>query len=331
MRIITIITAIAVGILFCIPSPSGAMMASQPSQSTVLELGNKQFHLFGGVSLAVESGEMTYAIQGPEDGGWKSELIWPLDSIAFVGGQLSANFLNRWQVNAGVWKSIADKAGSLKDSDWFYSESPWLYVLYGDDKAVYGEFDTTVDAVQFDLNVRYDVVQGPTFDFGPLLGYAYKQWKWTSGEGYQTSPFTDFNVGRVTRTGIEYTEKIKIPYLGVGFSFLPQNSAFGLNLYALYSAIAQCDDVDDHILRYKESTGNTKGTFFSVGGDVLWKFKQPWSLSGKINYARYDLEGTQQQYFYGGKNPPPGTRFDDIDMTVTGRQLSFGLMIGYEL
>jgi hypothetical protein len=102
-----------------------------------------------------------------------------------------------------------------------------------------------------------------------------------------------------------------------------------LSLFALYSPLAQCDDIDDHIVRQKESTGHTEGTFFSVGSELHFRFASSWSLTGMVNYSRYDLEGSQDQVFYGGPNL--GTRFYDIDMTVTGSQLSVGMLMSYIL
>ena len=87
------------------------------------------------------------------------------------------------------------------------------------------------------------------------------------------------------------------------------------------------DFEDNHLIRYKKSTGRTQGSFLSFGGDVLLHFGRSWRLTGSVNYAQYDLEGYQDQVFYGGENF--GVRFYDIDMTVEGSQVSVGLLLSY--
>ncbi len=329
MRFTKLAGVLCVGMLLLVPASGWGMIASNVSRNTLIDVGNKKFHLFFGASMHVENGDMTYTIQ--EEGVFKSELEWPLESIAYMGGIVSVSFLRRFQVNLGAWKSLSDEAGVMKDSDWFDELSDWLSLIYGDDKAIYGEFDATVDATQVDLNARYDFLRGSNIALGAMLGYSYTKWEWVTGDGYQISPLPNFNVGSVIGAGIIYEQELKVPYLGLALSLPPNKSSFGFNMYTLYSPIAQCDDVDDHLQRFKESIGKTEGTAFSLGGDILWKFSNSWSLTGKINYTSYDLEGNQDQVFYGGEDPPPGTRYDGIDMTVKGNQFYFGLMIGYQL
>jgi len=330
MNFSKIAAMICMGIVLLIPVSGWGMIASNINRNTLFDIEGGEFHLSFGASLDVETGNMTYTIQ--QEGLFKSELEWPLDGITYLGGIVSASFWQRFQVNAGVWKSLESEAGKMKDSDWFDSISDLLYIIYGDDRAIYGEFDSTVDAIQFDVNARYSLFRGSNITFGPMLGYSYTKWEWETGSGFQRSPFPDYNVGRVTGAGIVYAEEINVPYLGLAFSLSPNSSSFGFNVYTVYSPIVRCIDVDDHILRYKESTGETEGTFLSSGGNVLWNFRGPWSLAGRINYTSYDLEGYQDQYFYeGSEDPPPGTRFDNIDMTVKGSQYYFGFTISYDL
>jgi outer membrane protease len=325
MSLTKIAAIICAGFILLVPASSWGMNASNISESTLFNIEDRGFHLSFGVSLDVETGNMTYTIQ--EKDVFKSKLEWPLDGIVYMGGIISTRFLGRLQANAGFWKSLGNEAGRMKDSDWLDTYSFWL----GDDKAIYGEFDTTVNAAQFDVNIRYDILRGSSSTFGPILGYSYTKWEWETGDGYQTSPLPYYNVGNVTGTGIVYEQVIQVPYLGLAFSLFPNHSSFGLNLYTLYSPLVRCDDIDDHLIRYKESTGETEGTSFSLGGNVLWNFKDPWSLSGRINYTTYDLDGYQDQYFYGGNDPPPGTRYNNINMTVEGSQYYFGFMISYRL
>jgi outer membrane protease len=320
-----IVAAIIGGMFLLTPASIWGMIASNPSNLDWPITEGTNFVLSFGVSLDVESGDMTYTIQGPQDGGWKSELEWPLNGLMYMGGIVSARFWERFQLSAGIWKSLNDNAGTMKDSD-------WLYGYYGDEKAIYSESDSTVEAAHGDVNFQYNIFRLAGGGLGAMVGYSYTKRNWETHEGYQTTidPY-QFYVGPLSGTGVLYEEELQIPYLGVFLSLYPYDSAFGYNVYLLYSSIAKCEDKDDHVLRYKKSTGETRGTFFSLGGEMLWNFRDPWSVTGRLNYTNYDLEGEQDQYFYGGEDPPPGTWFNDIDMTIEGSQFSIGFMINYNL
>jgi outer membrane protease len=227
------------------------------------------------------------------------------------------------QINAGLWKSVTEDAGTMKDTDWEFR-------FYGNQPVVYSETDATVDSTQFDVNLRYDFLQRATMSLGALVGFAYTHWDWEAGNGFQTTidPINYYQ-GPIEGIGITYKQDLYVPYLGAALSLFPAQST-GITLYTLYSPFAYCEDEDDHILRSKLSTGETDGNFFALGGDVRWKFKGSWSLSGKANYTWYDLDGTQDQFFYSGTNPPAGTRYTNIDLAIEGSQLYLGVMVGYE-
>ncbi len=330
MRVTTFIFILCIAVSLLLPTSGWGMIASNASGISVLDTESEGLYLFFGASVVTESGDMTYIIEGPEDGGWKSELEWPLDTITYVGGIVSLSFFEKLQANAGIWKAVTDDAGDMKDSD-------WLYGFFGDVRAVYSESEGTVDATQFDVNLRYNFLKRENLVIGGILGYSQTKWEWEAGNGFQTTIAPQFFYqGPIEGLGITYEEEVKVPYLGLAFSLFPENSSFGLNIYSLYSPKAVCKDEDDHVLRSKLSTGDTEGTFFSLGSDIRWQFSKSWSLTGSINYSSYDLEGEQEQEFYADDpadptDPPAGTRFTGIDLTVEGSQVYLGLMVGYEL
>ncbi len=319
---------VVIAVLLFTPVCGWSMIASNTSGMTLVneEIGGIRFFL--GTSIDRENGDMTYSIQGPESGGWKSELEWPLESIMYIGETVSIGY-DQFQVALGFWKAVTDEAGDMKDSDWWYQ-------YYGTDPFIYSESEATVDALHFDLNLRYDFLQSEHIALGALLGFSYTKWDWEAGNGFQESVDPDYNVGFIEGIGITYEEKVYVPYAGIALSLSPlESSSFGFNLYGVYSPIARCEDEDDHILRYKLNTGETEGTFLSLGGDVRWQFSGSWALIGKLNYTSYDLEGEQYQYFYGRnpRNPDApavGTWYSDIDLTIEGSQMYMGLMLGYE-
>lgn len=303
---------------------SWAMIASSISESSLFDSQDSAFHLSFGPSLQIERGDMTYSIQGPEDGGWKSQLEWDLDNLLYVGGVISARFRGTYEFNTGLWKSVSGGDGTMKDDDWFYA-------VYGNTPVVQSESDTESDGLHFDVNMRYRFTLRKGMTLSPIIGYAYTKWDWETQEGYQTAvdPFS-FYVGPLPAGGVTYTEELYVPYIGLAFSGVTESAALGFQLYGLYSPIAQCDDEDDHKLRGKIINGETDGTFLSLGGDVRWKLSQSWSVTGNLNYTSYDLSGEQRQYFYAGTNPPIGTLFTGIDLDIEGSQTYFGLMASYE-
>jgi outer membrane protease len=122
---------------------------------------------------------------------------------------------------------------------------------------------------------------------------------------------------------------MNVPYIGLAFSGLTLSPSFGFNVYALYSPVAHCEDRDDHIMRSKLSTGETDGTFFSVGGNVRWQLTTHLSVTSSLNYTLYDLEGEQDQAFYG--TDTFGTGSSGIDLDIEGDQVYFGFTVGYDL
>ena len=278
-------------------------------------------------SLFGQHGDMTYAIQGPQDGGWKSELEWPIKNMVYGGGVISTAFGDRFSLNVGGWKSLTKNSGTMTDRDWFDDLRALFLAIYDDDTAIFGEFDTTFDAVKFDGNLRFEFLRRAPLTLGVMAGYAYTQFYWETGDGYQHSPLPSYNIGAVTGAGITYKQRISTPYLGLSVSLIPEAVSTTLNLYAVYSPIAKCTDLDDHLARQKENTGSTSGNFLSLGSDIHLRVNSSWGVTATVNYATYDLEGSQDQVFYGGTNA--GTRFYNIDMTVTGSQLSLGFLASY--
>jgi len=303
-------------------APGTAMMASGtvPAANPENEEGGVQFFL--GVSADIEDGEMKYTIQGSESGGWKSILTWPQEQLTYLGVVASVTALPRLEANFGAWKAVSDDVGVMQDDDWLYAD-------YGTESVIYSETDASIEATQFDLNVRYNAWYTEAFRLGAILGYKYTNWDWEASDGYQiTRDSARFYSGPIEGLAVKYTQTLKVPYLGAAASFLPLDT-LGLNFYALYSPLAYCDDEDDHVLRYKLSTGDSNGHFWSLGGDARWTFFSAWSVTGKVNYTGYHLEGDQRQEFYAGYDPPVGTTYSGIDLTIEGHQTSVSVLIGY--
>lgn len=309
-------------LFFMSTSAWGGMIATHIPDFTLLSQGQEELQFSLGLETTLENGDMTYTIKGPEDGGWKSALEWPLDNIMYLGGVGSLTFQRKFQVNVGFWKSLTNDAGTMKDSD-------WLYGYYGNQKAIYSESKATVNSTQFDINLRYNFFGDYAFLIGGMAGYSRTSWDWEAGDGFQwTVDPGRFYYGPLDGLGITYKQDLDVPYLGVIMSMFSANGMFGFNGYALYSPIARCQDEDDHVLRAKLSQGDSKGTYFGLGADLRWDFATKWSATGRLQYSSYNLEGDQTQYFYAGDLEGSGAT--GIDLTVEGSQAYLGLGIAYD-
>jgi len=307
---------------FFFSASSWGQIASIPTVNAVSSGEGASPEFFLGFSTFVEFGEITYTIQGQQDGGWKSELKWPLDGTFYLGGVGSFRMLERFTLSIGGWTSVFDHTGTIEDSD-------WLYGYYGNQRAIYSESDSSVDGTHFDMNARYDIVRSNDhMSFGVLLGYAYTQWDWTAKDGEQwTVDPEEFFQGSLPGTGMTYQQKIGVPYAGIALSSSLPNGAIDMNAYGIFSPWATCDDEDDHVLREKLSTGESDGMFWAMGGDLRWHITSNWSASLFTNYSAYDLEGKQTQYFYGGEYAGRGAK--GIDLAIEGSQLYIGATAGF--
>ncbi|GAK60582.1 outer membrane protease [Candidatus Vecturithrix granuli] len=310
-------------IMLFIPAVGWSMIASNVPGITIFGSQDDAFHLSFGPSFQIETGDMTYTIQGPEDGGWKSRLKWDLEKLFYLGGLASVRFRGKYELTAGVWKAVAGgDDGTMQDDDWFYGD-------YGSSLAVQSLSDLETDGFHFNVNLRYHFRLREGLTLSPVAGYSYTKWDWETLEGYQTSidPLA-FYVGPLEAGSIIYQEELHVPYLGLAFSGLIKSSGFGFNVYALLSLIVQCYDEDDHTLRSKLIKGDADGSFLSLGGDLRWEITKSWSIAGNVNYTRYDLNGEQEQYYYAGDYAD--TLFTGIDLEIEGSQTYFGLMAVYE-
>ena len=307
--------------MLLVPASGWGMVASIAPGGEVYQAENDGFQLVLGLSTSFESGDMTYEIHGEQDGGWKSELKWPLDSMLYIGGVSSLRFGERIQLNAGFWKSVTDDAGTLEDSD-------WLYGYYGNARTIYSETEATLlDGAHFDMSARYDFWKQERILIGAIVGYKATKWEWEAGNGRQwTIDPSEFYEGALPGIGIAYEEQLDVPYVGAAISSAALSGQLGVNAYLLFSPFAKCEDEDDHLLRGKLSQGDTDGTFWAIGGDVRWNFAQRFVLSAFANHSAYDLEGEQSQYYYEGESEGSGST--GIDMTMEGSQTYLGATIG---
>lgn len=323
----------SVGIVLLFPYTGWGLMASNNSRIILLDKLDDSAHIFLGISFNVENGHMMTSAHGREQYvGWKTETEWPLEQIVYAGGTISISFLQDFQLNAGVWKTLNEQAGIMKDSTLSYGD-------FNEEEIIYSESNSTVNGSQIDANLRYNLLKRERMSLDVIAGYSYINREWEAGAGYERVVYplnfpaeSAAKIGPIAEFGRTYEEKLRIPYFGFSFSMTPahnyfNDSPFGLTVYTLYSPLAECDSEDENLFNFTKGEGTAKGMFFSLGGEFLIKFRGSWTLTATIDYTSYDLDGDQDLFSYS--SDLSGTWFNDL--AVKGHQTYLGLMVGYAL
>ena len=268
------------------------------------------------------NGETDYTIYGEADGGWKSELIFPLDT-KFITTKyihsLKTTTLGIKNINLSVMKNLdQENNGIMKDSDWIYSQS--------ENKIIYSESTADLDLWSGNLELlspSKDYNQNMSYHL--KLGYKYNNYDYNVHDVVQ---YNYFNNTKSERSGkvLAYEVQYHIPYLGVKVKNSTQqklNWQIDLNL----APYVEAEDVDDHILRYKESTGETDGSAIIINGALNYNINSNliFSLSG--TYNKIDTEGYQEQYWYDGDYK--GEKIKNIDHTIDLESYKIATSIKY--
>jgi hypothetical protein len=267
------------------------------------------------------AGDTTYIISGPQSGGFKSELIFPIEQpVLKFSYRLPLNRYKIADLNFSYLKNTESESGIFIDSDWLYS--------YSSEKAIYSESDSYLDFYQADLKVNF------------LPFYNFKSGKsfLSLSGGYQQQDF-DFDIqdleqinylsgreaivaGQVLTYQIEYN----FPYLA--FNWRRKTGQQGLNcsLSFGFSPFLKAEDRDDHVLRDKLSYIDAEGTAVLAEADLNYKFNRSFSLFAAWNYLKMEAEGTQVQKNYSGD-----ILFEDIDAELSSKQniISGGVTIAF--
>lgn len=259
-------------------------------------------------------GQTEYSIS---DYSFKSLLEFPLNSY-LLGGKLIFKSDSSINVIVSGWHNLTEDAGIMKDSDWLYG-----YGVIGKD--IYSESDAYLDkAVLTDFKGEYPLKVNNNLVIIPNIGFKYQRYMYTVKDVVQYNYYQN-GVVSVDGEVLTYDVKYKIPYIGLDANSSNENIIlkFGVG----FSPFATAKDRDDHLLRYKLSTGDAKGTsvFYDIG--VVYKLTPAWLLKSKFNYMKVDTSGYQEQYFYAGENQ--GLQFSNIANEINLKQKSFDFGIEY--
>ena len=266
-------------------------------------------------------GDTTYVISGPQSGGFKSELIFPIQQqVMELGYQLPLGKYKIESLNFSLLKNIEDESGTFIDSDWLYS--------YSSEKAIYSESDNYLDFYTVDLAV----------DFFPLYNSDSGNSYFNLSAGYQKQDF-DFDVynleqinyltdresivpGKVLTYQIEYS----FPYLALNWQKKSkQAQAWNYRISLGFSPFLKAEDRDDHILRDKLSYIEADGEALLAELDLSYNFSSNFAFFAAWDYLSLAADGTQTQKNYSGT-----VLFENIDAEISSKQSLFSAGMSYK-
>ncbi len=280
------------------------------------------------------NGDTTYRISFEDTwdngGHGESELEFPFDNyMSGIRINIGSRDKKNNKLSRGIFKfsylsSIDKKAGKMKDSDWIENDAAYDQPPHpGLD--LYTESDAEYKGTMIDISYGYNFMITNSWVIGPLLRYRYHKAEYDiyglSGY-YYTSPVSG------TEKALEYEIKYNIPYVGLDTTFIfGKKQQFEINLNYAFSDWANAKDIDNHILRSKESKGDCEGESYMANINLAWKLASNWTISLGGSYMDIDTRGTQTQKWYAA--PFLGAETDDIDDKITSRLWSGSLTITY--
>lgn len=285
--------------------------------------GDSTYQIGGKVETTTDSGYVRFPI---------SELMFPLDIyMASVG--CSVDIEKKWNFRTYLKKSTTRDAGKMEDSDWginYYEIDWWMDPNSLD---IYSESDAELDALKFELNIQYSLLNEP-YEYLNLLitagcGFLYQkydfevsnldQWYPSLNEYFGYDIGHDYEKGKVLTYEINYS----IPYIMIGTKFDIQD-IFYISAEFGYSPFARAEDEDDHILRSKISKGDCDGDAKLLSLELLYSI--PWIdkmfLMLDLDYFEIDTKGESKSYIDGYYD-------HTINQKITSKQISTSLSIGY--
>jgi len=279
------------------------------------------------------NGDSTYHISFNdtwENGGHgESELEFPLAStmagVSLIVGKRHEKrpHLTKSQFCLTRLGVVAQRAGTMKDSDWIENDAAFGQAPH-EGKDLYTESDAEFKGTIYDIQYTYHFSLNTNLTLGPIIGFRYQEFNYDiygySGI-YWTTPVS--GEGKV----LDYSITYKIPYTGLSSGLLfGRTRQSQLHLTVAYSAWAQAEDRDNHVLRYKLLEGDCEGEAYLINLSLDWRCYSRWVLSMGAEYVDIETSGRQHQAYYAG--PYKGITYD-VDDRITSSSWSGILRISY--
>jgi len=245
---------------------------------------------------------------------WASELRWPVNSMV-AGLVLTIDKDDTYAIEFSARKNMDKNTGKLKDSDWIED------ILF-----IYSESDTAMDMLDLDVKGRLNVYRMEKNNLYIIGGFRYQNFSFKASNMIQISLIPELT-GSVPGLVAKYKVKYSIPFAGVEFDSKLGDRAILCMAARLGYAVVK--DEDDHVLRYKKSTGDSTGHSIDISGSLRFDLSPVVFISLNGEYTRIDADGKQTQTFYATtEEAPAGTTYKDIDLKIKCSQTSVTLGIG---
>lgn len=304
------VTSILVGIIVFAHSSCFALMAGTGHRLVTNQYKRVVYAL--GISATLLNGEGKEYVYDPELDGMKvSDLRWESDNVLLVGGELTMQYGSALTLNAGWWRKLSAKTGTMTDDDWnaieglWESNDPRFQTNFSESKS-----DLTEGSV-YDINGSLSVIRLMRDDLHvrALLGYKKEKWEWEASDGYwiYIEELVENlgeeivgvgTAGNIDGVGIRYKQKMTIPYIGVSIDY--RGRGIGLEAHALYSNRVEIKATDDHLernLRTEDSFSD--GEYWSLGLNHKWYINPKLSLVGSIEHEKIQtIKGDSKWIFY---------------------------------
>lgn len=275
--------------------------------------GHTTYQIGGRISTPLGSGEVHFPI---------SELEFPLD-VYMASAEGSIGFGNKWEVSASVKKNVTDDPGKMKDSDWGVY---WLEVGYPAEQNtldIYSESDAELDALMFDVNLRYKLYKGISIG----LGYTHQNFDYEISNLHQWYPSYNYYFGmesphdRIDGKVLTYEVTYNIPYIEIAFKGKATDNLY-VEVSLGYSPIVDAEDEDHHLLRSKVNKSDCDGDAILLSLEGRYDLPKNWFLALGVDYTRIDTDGRSKAFFSGIYD-------HTIDIVIESEQVFYGLNIGY--
>jgi outer membrane protease len=252
-----------------------------------------------------------------------SELKFPLN-VHMVSGDIKFEIFEKYIIHTNIKKNITSKAGKMKDSDWgVFSNNP-------SSLEIYSESDAKLDA--FVINSDFQVRTFTTSIFSLLAGagFLYQKFNYDISNVNQTSVnpmYQGYVHGEVLTYKIDYY----IPYAVVTPCININNKIIIMQSIAI-SQYVIAKDVDDHLLRYKKSKGDAKGSAFITSLKTEFHYIPVVFFNLTLNYIYITADGYQKQYqykeYFDGSTTIPVGPIGKIQNKIKSSQFSAGINAG---
>jgi hypothetical protein len=312
-----------------------------------------RFFLDGGIDGSFGRTNYDLEFLDPYDpgAGGASRLEFPLDGLG-AGAGLTAEKVREgradWVVHAEVVTNLTDPSGEMADYDWF------TRVGFPDAPFSYTESPARMRSLQAALQLEQRITAIGPFGIYLAAGYrfqwarqdivGYRGWQYIWNEnlngtsldgGTAEGGYELFGVSGQEKA-LTYSITYHIPMMGIAARLDPLP---GLSLDLLAGFLLPfARDVDDHLLRNKESTGTGFGVGYQVGLGVRYLFSD--RARGPAPYIGLEAgllglhaPGTQVQVWYADdpstvEVEANGDRIDDLYHLFTSTQVRIRLTAG---